>query len=95
MKAGGEMESVASGDILEEDDRHNNPDTALDMRISRAGHDEIPLARIEKRVRSESDSQTSRGRIENNLQRSTHKPVRVGASFSDCLDLQVIINFII
>ena len=90
------MESVASGDILEEDDRHNNPDTALDMRISRAGHDKIPLARIEKRVRSESDSPTSRGRIENNLQRSPpHKPVRVRASFSDCLDLQVIINFII
>ena len=90
------MESLASGDILEDGgDRHNNPDTALDMRISRAGHDEIPLARIEKRVRSESEPQTSRGRIENNLQRSPHKPVRVGASFSDCLDLQVIINFII
>ena len=90
------MESNASDDAMEDlSDRHNNPDTALDMRISRAGHDEIPLARIEKRVRSESDSQTSRGRIENNLQRSTHKPVRVGASFSDCLDLQVIINLII
>ena len=91
------MESLASGDILEEDsDPHNNPDTALDMRISRAGHDKIPLARIEKRVRSESEAQTgSRGRIENNLQRSTHKPVRLGASFSECLDLQVIINFII
>ena len=64
------MESVASGDILEDGgDCHNNPDTALDMRIARAGHDEIPLARIERRVRSESDS--SRGRIENNLQRST------------------------
>ena len=65
------MESVASGDILEDggQSHNNNPDTALDMRIARAGHDKIPLARIERRVRSESDSQTSRGRIENNLQR--------------------------
>ena len=39
-RAGGEMESVASGDILEDGgDCHNNPDTALDMRISRAGHE--------------------------------------------------------
>ena len=73
---------------------HSNLDTALDMRISRAGHHEIPLARIEKKVRSESDCQTTRGRIENNF-RYAHKPVRRRASFYKCLYLQAIINFII
>ena len=69
-------------------------DAALDMTISRAGHTEIPLARIEKRVRSGSESQTSRGRIEHYF-RYAHKPVRLRASFYKCLYLQAIINFII
>ena len=78
------------GDIMEAEE----DETALDMRITRAGHDRIPLARIERRGRSESDCQTTRGRIENN-QRYAHKPVGLGASFYKCLYLQAIINFII
>ena len=57
----GDTGALGGSDMMEAEEA----ETALDMRITRAGHDRIPLARIERRSRSESDYQT-RGRVENN-----------------------------